>query len=96
LSARIDVGAWTTVNNLPADHDVRLGSLPGDVNGDRSVTPHDILALMDHVNGAIDPLPDWSTDIDRSLATNADDVARLLDLFDGVDAFAEWLGASLP
>ncbi len=95
LSDAIDPGAWTTITHLPTGATLRLGYLPGDVNGDGTTSPVDILALIDSLNGVTER-PIWSTDIDRSGVANPADILRLIDLLNGADGFDVWNGAMLP
>jgi hypothetical protein len=100
-------GTWTTlianVHRLdglsPADHNDRItiGFLPGDVNGDGTTGPLDILALIDSMNGVEGKVrPRASTDINRGLTTNPQDIIRLIDLMNGVSTTRPWLFESLP
>ena len=73
-----------------------FGWLPGDVNSSLVANASDVLSLIDHLNGAIDPLPDISTDIDRSGLANASDVLRTIDLLNGGGVYEVFNGASLP
>jgi hypothetical protein len=95
LSDPIDPGAWTTITHLPSGATLRLGYLPGDVNGDGTTSPVDILALIDSLNGVTER-PIWSTDIDRSGVANPADILRLIDLLNGAEGFDVWNGATLP
>lgn len=97
LDRPIPPGHWTTITHLPTGQSVRLGSLPGDVNGDLASNPIDILRLIDHLNGMIQPpYPEWQTDINRSGVTEPSDVLRVIDLLNGANAFDVWNGATLP
>lgn len=87
--------AWTTIRHIESDTSVRIGFLPGDVNGDGTASANDVLALIDALNGQTS-LPDYSTDIDRSGVSNAADVLREIDLLNGAEAFSPYLGESLP
>lgn len=80
---------------LGCNDTLTIGFLPGDVNGDGTVGPLDILALIDSLTGA-NPLPLERTDINRSGATNASDILRLIDLMNGANTTRPWLGATLP
>jgi len=91
----IPAGAWTEVACVPDGPSVCLGFLPGDANADRIVTPQDILAAMDALNG-VTSLPEHRTDFNRNSALDANDIGRLLDLLGGIQFFEEWLGATLP
>lgn len=96
LNRKISVRAWTTITHLGSGGSVRLGYLPGDVNGDGTSAHADILALIDAINGTIGPLPIWSTDIDRSERTAPADILREIDLLNGADSYDPFIGATLP
>lgn len=89
------VGKWTIITHRPSGAAIRIGYLPGDVNGDRFTSPVDILALIDSLNG-VSPRPITSTDIDRSGAATPADILRLIDMLNGASGYAVWNGASLP
>ncbi len=95
LDSPIPAGAWTTLWHSPSATGVRIGSLPGDVNGNGVSNPQDILALVDHLNG-VSNLPEYSTDLNRSNLTEAGDILRLVDVLNGAGAFDTWNGRSLP
>ena len=93
----IPLEAWTIVTHDPSDTSVRIGSLPSDVNNDKFGSANDVLFLIDSLNGVVDPLPAmYQTDADRSGATNASDVLRVIDLLNGAGVYDEFLGATLP
>lgn len=95
LMGSIEPGARTTITYLPSGSTIALGYLPGDVDGDGSSGPRDILALIDTLNG-LAGRPVYSTDIDRSGVTDAADVLRLVDLITGAVDYDAWNGRSLP
>lgn len=95
LDAVVTVGSWTRITHIASGTGVRLGHLPGDVNGSRRVTAADILALLDHMDSALD-LPIRRTDMDRNGRVDTDDVLRLLDLINGWDGYPAFLNRSLP
>jgi hypothetical protein len=105
----ITPGAWTTlianvvdsVSGLPIEGDpmdrVELGFLPGDVNGDGTSAPSDVLVLIDHLNGvASQALEDWQCNIDHLGKCKPADILRLIDLLNGVNTSQRWLNATLP
>jgi hypothetical protein len=96
LSRIIEVGAWTTITHLDSDTSVRIGYLPGDVNGDGVTAPRDILDLIDALNKVGGPVMIWSQDIDRSGLFATTDLLQLVDLFTGVGIYDPFLGDSLP
>ncbi len=95
LDKRISPAAWTSLAPVCGASAVRLGYLPGDVDGDGVSTARDILKLVDALN-LLTTLPAWSTDVDRSGATNSQDLLRLIDLLNGAGAFEAWNGRRLP
>jgi len=88
--------SWTIVDYAASMSRIRIGYLPGDVNGDGVASPLDILALIDALNGVGTARPSWSTDIDRSNATGPADVLREVDLLNGAGAFEPYAGRALP
>jgi len=88
--------AWTTITHVPTGTRIRLGYLPGDVNGDRTSAPVDILALIDSLNGVGPILPIWSTDIDRSNLAAPADILQEIDLLNGAGPYDAYNGATLP
>jgi hypothetical protein len=95
LDAVVTIGAWTRITHVGSGTGVRLGHLPGDVNASRRVTAHDILALLDALDGAAD-FPVRQTDMDRNGRVDSNDVVRLLDLINGWGGYAAFLDQSLP
>ena len=87
VSALTYLGSWSS--GLFASH-------PGNVNGDGSASPADILILIDVINGVREaPSGIYSTDCDHSGATGPPDVLCLIDLLNGVDTRA-WLNTAIP
>lgn len=95
LSGPIEPRAWTTISHV-SGASVRLGYLPGDVNGDGTANPAlDLGALIDCINQP-GTCEDWQANIDRTGATaGVLDITRLIDLFNGAGAFDSWTGASI-
>lgn len=93
IMAHVESGAGVRTVTNSGDR-IELRFLPGDVNGDGTTVPSDILSLIDHLNG-ITTLPIESTDIDRSGISAPSDIIRLIDLLNGVNTTRSWLGASL-
>jgi hypothetical protein len=94
FSAQINPGAWTTVTSGAAQ--VRLGYLPGDVNGDGFTSNLDTLLLIDAINGVVN-LPLRAVDMDRSGALTQTDLSRLAALLHGSGGiYATWQGRTLP
>jgi hypothetical protein len=97
LSETIEPGAWTCIYNGGSGTKTCIGYLPADVNGDRTSGPTDILRLIDHLNGVVNPPYGlWQTDANRSGSAEPSDVLRVIDLLNGADAFDPWLGRTLP
>lgn len=95
LNRALTPGTWVRIRHVPSDSSVRVGFLPGDVNGDGASAPPDILALVDSING-VTPRPVWATDVDRSGATGPEDILRVIDLLNGAGTYDPWLHVSLP
>jgi hypothetical protein len=91
----IDVGAWTTITLELSGSGVRLGFLPGDVDGRDGVTKGDIAALVQSLDGQMER-PIWSIDIDRSGEPTAADLIELIDLMNGAGEYEEYLNSNLP
>lgn len=96
LDGPIPPGVWTTLVHKESLESMRLGFLPGDVDASRVSSPLDILALVDALNGAAGPLPDWSADIDWSGVIDAADALTLVQLLNGEVDGLVWSGAMLP
>jgi glucose/arabinose dehydrogenase len=92
----IEPEAWTSIEHVPTGSSVRLGYLPGDVNGDGAVTVDDIDILLAVIRGAGGPAQAWSVDIDRSGRSDQIELLTLLDLLVGAGAFQPYFGATLP
>jgi len=75
-------------------HECRYIALPGDVNGDGTTDASDILDLITELSAPIG-LSSGQTDIDRSGATGATDLTRLLDLINGGGDYESWFNASV-
>lgn len=97
LDRVLEYGSWIEVQQVAGciESSVRLGYLPGVVDGNGLSSAADLLALLDHLNG-IAPLPDYATDLDRSGTATSADVLRLIDLLTGAGAYPEFNGAPLP
>jgi len=101
LDSRIPPGHWTNFTYTgPGDgtgDSVRLGFLPGDVSGDLTSGPLDILRLIDGLNG-VPPafLGVFQCDLDRSTQCGPADILREIDVLNGADGFDVWNGRTLP
>jgi subtilisin family serine protease len=96
LDQPLEPGTWTTVRCSLGEATIELGCLPGDVDGDGTSTPFDVLHLVDALNTG-EELPAYRGDINRSGSTNSADIHRLLDILHGADGYAPgWNEQSLP
>jgi len=95
LSAGIAPAAWTTITHLDSGTSVCVGYLPGDVNGDGTSGPLDVLRLIDCLNSAA-VCEIRQCDVDRSGKCDARDALREVDLLNGANAYGAWNGQSLP
>ena len=84
LSSTIQPGRWTDITYQPTGTRVRIGYLPGDVNNDGRTGPHDIMSLIDVLNGS-KSLPEFCTDIDRNGQTNPSDLVALVEFISGIN-----------
>ena len=89
-------GSWTTITHVDSGTSVRLGLLPGDVDGDGIVSIPDLSTAVDSLSGQIGPLPLWSTDLNRSGAFTAQDLLRQIDMLRDAGFYNSILGTSLP
>jgi len=101
LDRAITPGATTEISFVDFDDQVSVGqfsALPGDTSGNALVVaPDDIRTLIDCLNGVVDPPCEiWRTDINRSGASNAQDILTLIDLLNGAGEFDVWLSQSVP
>ena len=98
FSRPVTEGAWTCVTYLSEPPvEVCAGPLPGDVDGNGIVESVDIMALVDHLTGVLDPpLRLASCDIDRSGRCGPADLLRELDLLGAAEAYSQWLGQTIP
>lgn len=96
LDAVIEVGAWTTVTHKASGTSIRLGFLPGDVDGNGVTNASDVFVLTDALQGFGPPRPDSSLDLDRSGRLTPADLLQIVDLFEGVGAFEPYFLATLP
>lgn len=96
LSRPMEPRAWTTISHV-SGASVRLGYLPGDVNGDGTTNPAlDLTALIDCLNQP-GTCNDWQANIDRSEGTpGVLDITRLIDLLNGAGSYDSFAGARLP
>jgi len=99
LDRPVSASHWTTLTYRAGapTNGLTYGSLPGDVSGDGTTGPLDILRWIDHSNG-VNPGPfgAYSADINRSGAIESQDLLRLIDLYNGAGSYDVWLNVSLP
>jgi len=88
--------AWTAISHAASGVFVKLGFLPGDVNGDAASSVGDILDLIDALNGVGAARAVYSTDIDRSGVVGPADVLQLIDLLNGVGVYPVYNQVRLP
>ncbi len=96
LDGFIPVEAWTIFTHNASGQSVRLGYLPGDVNGSLQSNAQDITSLVNAINGVGPILEDWSTDVNRSNMTQSQDITTLVNLLNGAGSFNVFFGATLP
>jgi subtilisin family serine protease len=92
----IPLGRWTTITHLPSGTSVRIGFLPGDVNGDAATDMSDLEALIDAAEGRGPERPLWSVDMDRSGKLTPADVIELIDMFNGAGDYDPHFGNRIP
>jgi len=97
LSRAIPAGSWTCITHTGTGKQVCLGSLPADVNSDRTAAPAEILDVIDNLNGVLNPpLAVHQCDFDRSAVCDPVDILTEIDLLNGASGFLVWNGKTLP
>jgi hypothetical protein len=97
LDQPVPVGVWTCVRFERTGDEVCVIHSPGDVNGDGVSGPGDILTLIDHLNGVVQPaLSIWHCDIDQSGQCGPPDILRIIDLLNGAGAYEPYLNVVWP
>ncbi len=96
LSRPLEPRSWTIIWHHESWFELRLGTLPGDVDAGRTTSPLDVLALIDDLLTSGARRPTSSTDVNRSLSVDSADVLELLGLMNGSLEGTVYLGASLP
>lgn len=96
FSRPLEPGSRTTIVHRGSQTGIRLGYLPGDVNGDGTANPNDILALVDSLNMTGPMRPIHQTDINRNGLAEPSDILRLIDLLNGAGPYDVYNGVSLP
>ena len=94
----ITPGAVTTLTYEGNGSTARFTSHPGNVNGDGQSNAGDITAMVDMLNGVLDPpWGTYSADVDHSGMAGPADILRVIDLLTGGGAFAPgWNDSSRP
>jgi hypothetical protein len=95
LDGFIPAGHWTQFTHACSRTSVCIGYLPADVDGDLTSAPHDILAVIDHLNGVV-LQPEFRVDADRDGYPAPADILRVIDLLNGARVYHEWLDEGLP
>jgi hypothetical protein len=101
LARPITPGAVTRLSYHPSDGVPTVGTFishPGNVNGDATASPVDILRLIDCLNSELIcfGFGVYSRDIDHSGLFAPADILREIDLINGAGAFDVWNGTQLP
>lgn len=97
LDAVIGMDDWFCVWYLPTGETVCVAHVPGDVNGDQHVRPSDVSTILGWFQRMpmIEP-PVQRSDLNRSSATNTEDLLTAIDLMNGAAMYAARLNAHLP
>ncbi len=93
LARPITPGSCTTItyDGAGTAQTTKFSFLPGDVSGNGTASPGDIMELIDILNGMSMPVWDvYSTDVDASGVTGAPDILAIIDVLNGADCFAPW------
>ncbi len=94
LDRIISTDHWTCIEHTPTGGEWCMGYLPGDAGNDGKSNTLDINSLVSSLNSP-GTSPEYSTDINRSGATNAQDILRVIDLLNGAGDFDAWSGKSM-
>jgi hypothetical protein len=79
LDRPVRAGGWTTIRHKPSKTQLRVGSFPGDVNGDGRANSEDVQTIIRALNGA-ELLPLHRSDVDRNGVLGSGDLLTVLDL----------------
>jgi hypothetical protein len=96
LNRSLEPVTRTTITYLESQSAITLNVLPGDVNGDGVSDADDVLALKESLDDPDSDLPEWSWDMDRSRVRSPLDLIRLMDLFNGAEAYMAYFNVMLP
>ena len=94
----LEPAAWTQIQVPGVDHSsssICVGSLPGDVNGDRTSNVTDLIDLVSSLRGETAPLEAYQCDLDRSGACTPSDLITLINLLTGAGQFDVWNGVTI-
>lgn len=94
LSGPILPDKWTCIMRTGGNQ-VCVGFLPGDVNANLVANTADVTAAISSLNGMV-PEPLLATDTNRSTVHTAEDLVRILDIFNGGGAYGPSLNKTLP
>lgn len=95
LSGPIPPQKWTCISRTGGANSTCVGFLPGDVNANLAANTADVTAAIGSLTGMV-PEPLIGTDTNRSTIHTAEDLVRLLDLFNGGGAYSPLLNTTLP
>ena len=96
LSGSIPAGDWTCIEHLASATTACWGWLPADANGDGTSSPADIDAVIDNLQGLVEPpLEAWQCDVDHTGRCNPADILRVIDLLNGADQYEPWNAQSI-
>lgn len=98
FDAPLEPAAWTRIAVPGVDQSrssVCVGSLPGDVNGDRVSNVVDLIDLVSSLRGATKPLEVHQCDLDRSGACTPSDLVTLINMLTGAGEFDVWSGVTV-
>ncbi len=90
-------GAVTTLTHTGGDNTVSVGTFivhPGNVNGDGNATAADVTRMTECLTTASCSV--WECDADRSGSCGPADLLRAIDLLNGGDELAAWMGTAKP
>ena len=79
LDRPIRAGGWTTITHKASKTTTRVGSFPGDANGDGRADSKDVLTLVRALNGS-ELMPIHRSDVDGNGSLGAGDLLAVLDL----------------
>jgi len=79
LDRPIRSGRWTQLTYLPTGYTIKVGALPGDVDGDGTCDSRDVLALLNALNAGTGDAA-RGTDLNGDGVLNAQDGTCLIDL----------------